>query len=127
MTQNIPLEGPKMAVQSTYTETQVLRDLQRKKAIGRSLRDISKDYDGISHGVIQRALKGQFPKSPHKRLALGLPTLIPAPACTKCGQVHTTKRCPNGKKPAKNWRDGEAWWARLLDWLNEMENTHGSY
>jgi len=118
MSSRIPLEGPKTAVQTSYTERKVLLDLQRKKAAGRSLRAIAKDYDGITYGDIQRALKGDFPKSPHKRLVLGLPALIPAPACAKCGNVHVTKRCPNGQKPPNNWRDGEAWWQRLMDWFN---------
>jgi hypothetical protein len=57
------------------------------------------------------------PKRPDIRFHLGLPTLIPAPACVKCGQVHISRRCPNGKKSPSNWRDGEAWFKRLIDWL----------
>lgn len=53
---------------------------------------------GITGGMAYRLANepGYEPKSPHYRHVLGLPALIPAPACMKCGQVHVTKRCTNG-------------------------------
>lgn len=75
---------------------------------------------GVTSGMAFRiATQDYEPKSPHVRHILGLPTLIPAPACGKCGQVHVSKRCPSGKKPAKNWRgEGEAWWQRFVEWIS---------
>ena len=31
---------------------------------------------------------GVMPRDPHKRIALGLPALVPTPAGAKCGEVH---------------------------------------
>ncbi len=81
------------------SEEKVLQYLIRQKLAGNSLRAIARTYgQKITHGDIARALKGQFPKSPCKRLAFGLPALAPAPVCVKCGEVHTTKRCTNQPK-----------------------------
>jgi hypothetical protein len=83
-------------VQTLSSETTVRQHLIAEKLSGKPLREISREYGSpITHGDIARALKGQFPKSPCKRLALGLPALALHPVCVKCGQVHPPKRCPN--------------------------------
>lgn len=81
-------------VQKAYTEQDARLLLQAKREQGRTLRSIADDYENITYGDIQRALKGQFPKSPRKRAAFNLSALIPAPACPVHGVVHVTKRCP---------------------------------
>lgn len=81
--------------------------------------DVGKDL-GLPGGTAYRIATSDYePKRPDIRFRLGLPTLIPAPACTKCGQLHVSKRCPDGKKSPSNWRDGEAWMQRLLKWLDD--------
>jgi len=82
-------------VQATYTEQQVISILQAEKRKGKSLRAIARDLynDQVTHSVIQRGLKGEFPTDEHKRHIMGLPALIPAPACVKCGEVHVARRC----------------------------------
>ena len=89
----IPLQATERGVQKTYTDAAVLADLRRKKAAGMSLRQIASEYDGITHADIQRALQGHLPHDPHKRIALHLAPMLPAPACPRCGSVHVTKRC----------------------------------
>jgi hypothetical protein len=84
-----------------YTEAQVFAVIKAKHDAGISLRDISADYQNITHADISRILQGEFPRSVCKREALGLPMLLPAPACPKCGGVHVTKRCTDGDKPRK--------------------------
>lgn len=79
--------------------------------------DVGKDF-GLPGGTAYRIATSEYePKRPDIRFHLGLPALIPAPACVKCGVVHLSKRCPNGKKQPTNWRDGESWWNRLMDWF----------
>lgn len=62
---------------------------------------------GIGYAVAYRlATDATYePKDPHIRFVLGLPALIPSPACPKCGVVHIAKTCPearNGKpKPPR--------------------------
>ena len=67
-----------------------------------SLRKIADElYAGdVSHGVIDRCIKGVFPKRAAIRTALGLPPLKRIPACP-CGQVHVSTRCPNAPRPAR--------------------------
>lgn len=55
------------------------------------------------------------PKDPHLRHKLGLPALIPAPACLKCGEVHVAKRCIQKQGP-KHWRD---WPEERIRWAFE--------
>lgn len=58
-----------------YTETGILEHLRDLAGSGRSLRWIARhEYGGrVTHADVQRALMGQFPKSPDKRAAFGLP------------------------------------------------------
>ena len=70
-----------------------------------SLRKIADElYAGdVSHGVIDRCIKGVFPKRATIRAALGLTPLKHIPACA-CGEVHTSKRCPNAPRPERRKR-----------------------
>ena len=82
-------------VQKSYKEQDVYRYLfVERQAKKRSLRDLADEF-GVSHGVIQRALKGEFPKRKDIRMRLKLVPLEEVEACPKCGVVHTTKRCNN--------------------------------
>jgi len=87
-----------------------------------------KDYDvlgtwakvgqkwGLNKGLaFMIAKKNYEPKDPHLRHKLGLPALIPAPACRECGEVHVAKRCPR-KPEAKHWRD---WPDERIRWALE--------
>lgn len=84
------LESPGRGVQTVYTEEQVMSDLRILHKDNMSLREIAwlLYRDEVTHGDIQRALKGVFPKDPHKRIIMGLPALVPTPACPRCGEVH---------------------------------------
>lgn len=49
---------------------------------------------GLTSGTAFRIAERNYePKDPHIRHALGLPALLPAPACPRCGSVHVSKRC----------------------------------
>ena len=92
-------------VQTLYTEEQVSKELWHLRLIeGKSLRQIAQIY-GVKHAIIQRGLKGEFPKTATLRRKLNLPALIPAQACTKCGQVHVTKRCTAKKSMPRSLFD----------------------
>lgn len=50
------------------------------------------DYSGISAGTLCAIAKGYpVPKKWHAHF--GLRVMLPAPACLRCGGVHTTRRC----------------------------------
>jgi hypothetical protein len=87
-------------VQNAYTEEQVkFYLLYEKYALNRTLRDLASEFS-VSHGVIQRALKGQFPKRKDLRDRMCLVPTETIEACLNCGMVHTTKRCTsNNSKP----------------------------
>lgn len=93
----ISLKLHKTARTGSYTWERVQRDIRANYARTKSLRAVAHMY-GVNHAVIQRALLGQEPTKPHARHALGLPPLIPAPACVECGEVHVTRRCPKKAK-----------------------------
>lgn len=91
-------------VQRLYTEDDILSDLWRKKLSGRPLRDIAKDYPGITYGDIHRALRGNFPKSIDKRHAFGLlasaittVTIMLDEPIPDGAQVLTATRCECGR------------------------------
>ena len=66
----------KHCVLSTYTEKDVLAYLlHEKQAKNRSLRDLAKEFK-VTHGVIQRALEGTFPKRKDLRVKM---KVAPAP------------------------------------------------
>ncbi len=91
----------KMGVQTAYTEEYIqLYLLHEKHTKNRSLRDLAKEFK-VSHGAIQRALKGVLPKRKDLREKMGLVPIEEVEVCLRCGVVHTTKRCTstNGSKP----------------------------
>jgi hypothetical protein len=46
---------------------------------------------------------GRIPKKWYKRL--NIPEMKPAPACSKCGEVHVSKRCTTTRKKPTRWAD----------------------
>ena len=59
-----------------------------------SLRAIAREFGPpVNHADIHRILRGIEPRTPAKRLRLGLPALASAPVCAKCGELHVTQRC----------------------------------
>ena len=118
--ENIPREGTPGAVQSTYTPKN-LRAAITGRYGAKSIREwarliSSKEEVCLTHGTLARALKGAEPKRAELRVALGLPALIPAPACRACGVVHVKKRCP--RRPAL-----PAWVTRGADFLAGRQVT----
>lgn len=101
--------GHKKGVQTMYTEDELSNILWELKLQGKSLRGIADElFDGkVSHADIQRGLKGKFPKSEEKRHIMGLPTLVPIPACPICGEVHVKKSCSKARaeRPRKSLWD----------------------
>jgi hypothetical protein len=52
------------------------------------------EYYRLTKPLVWRIANRHYePKKPYIRHRLGLPALVPAPVCLKCGQVHITKRC----------------------------------
>jgi len=68
-----------------------------------TLRDRLGSWDAVANklelpkGTLNAIANGEFDptgeRNPRLITALGWPTLKPAPACTKCGEVHVAKRC----------------------------------
>jgi hypothetical protein len=106
-------------VQPTYSWIELYRHVKALYSSRRSYRRVAEeDFSGkVNHAVIQRIVAGIEPKRPAIRFRLGLPALMLGPVCTRCGQLHVSKRCPNGQRPPTNWRDGEAGWQRLIAWF----------
>lgn len=74
--------------------------LAAMRGAGLTWRKIATEFDGVPAGTLCAISKGREPRGADIRAALGLPVLLPAPACV-CGQVHIrTGRCPNAPKPA---------------------------
>lgn len=87
------LNSEKRGVHATYTEEALQRYLLGLRSRRTSLRGMAKMFgEPILHTDIQRILVGVFPTGAEKRIALGLPALVPASACTACGNVHTVDR-----------------------------------
>ena len=97
------LETHRTPVQGAYSFQSLKRDvlyMRRSKSPKSpkrrmSYREIAAKFGSVSHAVIQRICKGIEPKTPAIRAALGLTTMLPAPACPKCNEVHVTSRCPH--------------------------------
>lgn len=91
-----------------YTEGVVLADIRGKHEAGMSLREIAAQYEGVTHADVSRILRGEFPRSACKRLALKLPPLDLAPVCPIHGVVHVRATCPGAKTSPRSR------WARVL-------------
>ena len=91
-------------VRNTDIVSKALRTL--KGTTGLAWRKIAllDDYSPIPAGTLCAIAKG-YPVPKRWRQRLGLPLLIPAPACLKCSQVHVTKKCManngNGHRPRR--------------------------
>lgn len=72
----------------------VRRTAQNLHARGLVYRAIAAEM-GISGGMAYRLINdpGYEPHEAHYREILNLPVMIPAPACSRCGDVHVSKRC----------------------------------
>lgn len=86
-----------------YTEGALCKDLRTQHEAGMSLREIAAQYEGVTHADISRVLKGEFPRSACKRLALKLPPLDLAPVCPIHGVVHVRATCPGEKTARPRW------------------------
>ena len=85
--------------------TAVRNIILRKKRRLKTWRATAKFF-GISGGMAWRiGVTGYEPKETKIRTKLQLPSLVPAPVCLKCGQVHVTKKCTanngNGHRPRR--------------------------
>src|SRR3990167_6339011 len=80
-------------VQNVYTEESLRVFLWTETLRGKSLRELARTFNGITHADIQRGLKGQFPKKSRKRQSFGLIALELSEPCLKCGEVHTVPWC----------------------------------
>lgn len=91
----ILLDRLQVGVSRPYTELQLSTRLDELTQHGLSLREIAKyEFHGkVTHGTVQRALKGEFPKDRKLRRAMGLSDLVPTPACSQCGEVHDVPWC----------------------------------
>lgn len=102
---------------------QPLDALRRDLLAARALNDpptpwrvLAKSYPGVPAGTLCAISKGREPHKATIRAALGLPVLIPAPACV-CGEVHVKPgRCPNAPKPTP-----PAWVTATAVWLAPRE------
>lgn len=85
-----------------YTKEEVIQTLARQYMEFQSLRRVAREcYGGrVTYGDVDRMLDGIEPVKPEKRAAFGLSVLMPAPVCVKCGKVHVTKRCTDGRENA---------------------------
>jgi hypothetical protein len=93
----------KIPVQSLDTVRQALLRLH---ATHKSWRKVAA-LVGVPAGTACSIAKGRVPRKSSVRRALGLPALGLAPACSKCGGVHVTKRCMATNAPPRqrtNWR-----------------------
>ena len=70
-----------------------------------SWRHIGKKHNVSPAMAFRIATQGYNPKSPVIRRKLGLPSMIPAPACPRCGIVHVKKRCDAGQFPRRVFDD----------------------
>jgi hypothetical protein len=89
------------------TLDKVRADLLRLKRIKGTWRAVSVALGAIvPAGTLSAIANGRDPKNPVYRRVLGLPPLDGlAPACSKCGEVHISKRCTTTRKPPTKWAD----------------------
>jgi len=63
---------------------------------------VMSDFRGMPAGTICAVYHGK-PLPKKWREAFGFPVMLPAPACAKCGKVHTTARCTEGRTAGRRW------------------------
>ena len=63
---------------------------------------VTGQYFHLNKATARLIAKGYRPGVKVSRL-LGVQVYLPAPACAKCGRVHTTARCTEGKQPRRRW------------------------
>ncbi len=67
----------------------LIESIKTARQKGATWRDVGEQF-GISGGLAFRITEERHePKEPDIRKRLGLPVLLPAPACPDCGAVHT--------------------------------------
>lgn len=97
----------------------LLRLWAKRRFAGATFESIAAEYGPpVTRAHIYHWLKTR--REPEKiglRLALGLPAYKLAPACSDCGEVHTTRRCT--KKTRKPYADLTAIPTNLLRWMIE--------
>ena len=74
------------------------------RANGLTFREIAAlpEFTPVPAGTLCTIFKGgEVPKK--WRTRFGMTEFLPAPACAKCGKVHTTARCTEGKQPRRRW------------------------
>lgn len=92
--------------------------LETLRATGQTWRQIATEFPGVPAGTLCAISKGREPKVAHIRAALGLPVLLPAPAC-QCGEVHVRRgRCPNAPRPPELSQ-----FAAAISWLAGHERV----
>ena len=75
------------------TMREIQKSLHKAHSAGANWKSVGEQF-GITAGTARRiVVEGHEPKDPLIRYVLGLPALLPAPACIKCGEVHVTRRC----------------------------------
>jgi len=84
----------------------------------RFLRVVQREnYPFSSLGTLARIRDGVFPKSERLRKAFDLSPILLAPACPRCGGVHTRKcrekKPPRKLQPSKDLAE-MIWWVRYL-------------
>ncbi len=68
---------------------------QKKKGWG-GWREVGNEFGLPARTAWRIAERDYVIKDGPTRARLGLTSLVPVPACPKCGVVHVRKRCPNG-------------------------------
>ena len=90
-------------MKNSYLTVSTVRQELAKKRPKSTWRRIGAEY-GITGAMAYRIVNNNYePRTTPIRAALGLPPMLPAPACAKCGRVHTTARCTEGKQPRRRW------------------------
>ncbi|MFA6204304.1 MAG: hypothetical protein WC710_14095 [Gallionella sp.] len=92
-------------VQGLYTHQhrlQVLHDIERKS--WRFIAQNEAPYIGICHTTLSRIYRGIAPRDKGVCGKLNITRYALAPACVKCGKVHTTRDCVDARKPTRKPR-----------------------
>ena len=81
-------------------------------------------FSGITAGTLCAISKGREPRNMEHRRILRMPTLELAPVCNKCGEVHVTKRCTNGKHGSRPTQHEHNEQVALFQQISYFENTY---